>query len=1203
MRRSLLYQAFYVFLICSLLSTSSLSIFAQDEYNIGAGGTISECEGILTDSNMGEDGFYGLNENYVVTICAPDAETFKISFPSGFTTEEGPDYLMIYEGTDTTGNIIGNSPYTGSLNPADILLLDIECITFQFVTDGNVFGAGFEIEWEVTLKGNPPLEDFTLWDVPCFSESFIIELTSPVLCSAVNPAAFVLSGPPVPPNIVNATPIDCDSEGFTTQIEIELDGEINKGGDYSIAFDYTYEDLCGDVFSSSGMAHFAVTDCPLNVEILPQNPVSCNGDCVELEAYVTGGNGIYTFVWSESSLGNNAIVEVCPPPSSYSVTVTDSFGASANASTTIDVYDLPDLGEPIIDLCRGYSLDLGTIASGGEWFWKNEKGELKTGYNFQALHGQFTPGNKWLYYVENDCADSIIVNILEIWAGWNEGFCTSNDPDYLMQGQPVGGVWSGNYVDPDGLFHPEVPGQHLITYTDPVTDCSHSKWVYVEDLTIELPAGIEPVMCESSPCFTFNVKPNAGQWDPHPGFEYVWNHVFCPGTAGIGIHTLYYNSDNGCRDSITVEITEIDAKGNKNGVIVYCPLEGIVNLPIGEPDGGTWHSTISTGTGGYNETDHTYNTGWNNENNATEFLVYSIGDCTDTLEVRIRKAKIAKDYFEFCPLNDTGFALNWENVKRSPNGGTWSGPGIVNENITNSPFDPSLAYEEGQFGDNWIYYDYKGCIDSMNMYLYEIEAGNDTTVCEIASPFKIEGAYPEGGWWEGQGMNQSGLFDPSVGPGQYEVSYHAIFGPDNNKQCFNTVTVTVEPIQEAIIEPVDEFFCYRDTLVNLTASPIGGTFTMKDSDGQDAPGLNGAVFNPKEAGEGAYIITYIYGKGECAVDDKIVLNVGAPLQVSVPVDTTICAGDGGFLKAAAAGGANTQYEYTWDQGIGFGANHLVNPLNETTYTVTVEDGCTEPVTASMTVFVAPAISYSIETSEIQCDGGTGFAEIITDPSFTIEWEDNDFSVNQNAVNAETGYYSAKITNPLTGCSEEVDINIPGYKAIQAGFSTNPNSENDCLKTLDFEFLDQSIGGESGYWDFGDGTTLAYGEKPVHSYAAPGNYQVKLYIENEGNCSSVATTDLCIDFRFDLLVPTAFSPNGDGLNDVFLADGMNVQAFHIKIYNRWGELLFESNHIDTGWDGLHDNLPAEIGVYTYEIIYNTQKYPEPRNRTGQVTLIR
>ena len=90
------------------------------------------------------------------------------------------------------------------------------------------------------------------------------------------------------------------------------------------------------------------------------------------------------------------------------------------------------------------------------------------------------------------------------------------------------------------------------------------------------------------------------------------------------------------------------------------------------------------------------------------------------------------------------------------------------------------------------------------------------------------------------------------------------------------------------------------------------------------------------------------------------------------------------------------------------------------------------------------------------------------------------------------------------------------------------------------------------------------------------------------------------------LPNAFTPNGDGLNDEFKPVQRYdfVKTYHLYIYNRWGQLLFETSDINTGWDGNFKGEPVQQGTYVYKIVYTAYSTgSEPQTTAGNVTLVR
>jgi gliding motility-associated-like protein len=142
------------------------------------------------------------------------------------------------------------------------------------------------------------------------------------------------------------------------------------------------------------------------------------------------------------------------------------------------------------------------------------------------------------------------------------------------------------------------------------------------------------------------------------------------------------------------------------------------------------------------------------------------------------------------------------------------------------------------------------------------------------------------------------------------------------------------------------------------------------------------------------------------------------------------------------------------------------------------------------------------------------------------------------------------------------------------------------------------------WDFGDGSTSSL-HSPVHQYQSPGVYTITLTMESEDGCIRVMTWKNQVEViqNIRIYIPNAFTPNGDGLNDVFYVSSQLVNQFNIQVFDRWGAVMFESTNIGFEWNGTDAKggaLPE--GVYTYRVsgraIDNS-----PVNTQGTVLLIR
>ncbi|MBC9930714.1 PKD domain-containing protein [Chitinophaga qingshengii] len=139
------------------------------------------------------------------------------------------------------------------------------------------------------------------------------------------------------------------------------------------------------------------------------------------------------------------------------------------------------------------------------------------------------------------------------------------------------------------------------------------------------------------------------------------------------------------------------------------------------------------------------------------------------------------------------------------------------------------------------------------------------------------------------------------------------------------------------------------------------------------------------------------------------------------------------------------------------------------------------------------------------------------------------------------------------------------------------------------------------WNFGDGDTTSV-PSPQHQYLKTGTYNVCLTAANQEGCTETVckTVSAIVVPLFD--VPSAFSPNNDGMNDVFYVKSFGVTKFNLKIFNRWGQLIFESTNPNMGWDGRFKGAIQPMDAYAYVV---TLEFTDgtKANKTGNVTLLR
>ena len=134
------------------------------------------------------------------------------------------------------------------------------------------------------------------------------------------------------------------------------------------------------------------------------------------------------------------------------------------------------------------------------------------------------------------------------------------------------------------------------------------------------------------------------------------------------------------------------------------------------------------------------------------------------------------------------------------------------------------------------------------------------------------------------------------------------------------------------------------------------------------------------------------------------------------------------------------------------------------------------------------------------------------------------------------------------------------------------------------FDNLSVGAVSFNWNFGDGSPISYLFEPTHEfpYDQAGTYEVILTGETEYGCIAEKVKYVYVLQDYTIYVPNTFTPDGNGKNEFFkpVMDGFDEDKFTLYIFNRWGDLIFESHDMDYGWDGSFKNVDrVQDGVFT------------------------
>lgn len=307
--------------------------------------------------------------------------------------------------------------------------------------------------------------------------------------------------------------------------------------------------------------------------------------------------------------------------------------------------------------------------------------------------------------------------------------------------------------------------------------------------------------------------------------------------------------------------------------------------------------------------------------------------------------------------------------------------------------------------------------------------------------------------------------------------------------------------------------------------------------------------------------------------------------------------------------ASKDYLVTWNggtPGTALSASNL--PVGE--HTVHIEEVGGECELDTTFTLSANSFNYSSDKGNEICIDNTGYINInVTDPEVNISWGDG---VNDvfNRTGLAHGVYNFTLSNPndpacnVTSSISVFNINYP----LHADFTYESLLDYQLPNLADIIQFENISTGDYNYvhWTFGDGGTSQQ-EDPIHHYINEGYYDVTLVIREEHGCADTVNKIIILENKpfCEAAMPTAFSPNKDAMNDDIGVLG-DVVDFDLKVFNRWGEVIFRSQDIEKRWQGTYRNVESPIGVYPFildywcpdidgELVKNTS--------VGQITLVR
>lgn len=370
---------------------------------------------------------------------------------------------------------------------------------------------------------------------------------------------------------------------------------------------------------------------------------------------------------------------------------------------------------------------------------------------------------------------------------------------------------------------------------------------------------------------------------------------------------------------------------------------------------------------------------------------------------------------------------------------------------------------------------------------------------------------------------------------------------------------------------------------------------------------------------GSYSLKLVTTSADGCTDSTAQVQLIYALPIGGFTTTDQCLNDRTLLTSTASVANSSIADVSWlVESTNYSANEVLHTFSTpglfaVTQYLTSTQNCRDTFNDFVEIFPLPELAITLD-SFLGCVPFTIDLEdnstISSGSIASMDWDWGDGSTTNSLSPDHTytaaGDYSIKVTAVSDrGCEDSINLarDVTVFENPTADFTWSPDEPSTITP---FVTLTDGSTADAVQWDWttSDGGFYTDQNTP-HSFLDTGVYQVTLLVANSNGCEDEITKDIFINADLFVYIPTAFTPNGDELNDRFglggITDGVNKLT--IDVYNRWGEKVFSSNDVNNKWDGTYQGEPAQQGVYIYYIEYTNLKQSEWFYYKGEINLLR
>lgn len=744
-------------------------------------------------------------------------------------------------------------------------------------------------------------------------------------------------------------------------------------------------------------------------------------------------------------------------------------------------------------------------------------------------------------------------------------------------------------------------GTYNVTVTDNTSGAVNVFVVDIEDLVPDVTLVVNEELCNDgqtvaiSDIATYSPIAGAGETGEFSGTGVVGSN-FDVSVSGDGTHSITYEftDENGCTN---LAVDDLIVHPNPTFTL------DVVNPVCGASDGeitvihniGTAPYTYSIDNGNTTQTTPVFD---DLSEGSYTIIVTDANGCTNSMQTTLNTSGTNDPSFT---LEDYCEGENNSAANIATPGGEFSFVPAVTDGATINPTTGAIS--NGVGGTTYtVEYSLTGACPSSN--------SADVTVFPNPS-FTLSHIDPTCGNSDGS-ITVSGL----NGSSNYDLTYTfngSVTGPQSKTTdaagnivlnnlpfgtytkfiittpdgCSSEVPANIELIQinpPIVTAPNDVNICLGESVTLTANNPDGEAISW------DNGIVDGVSFTPTTVGSTIYTVTVTVSPS-CLSKDEVTVFVHGHPDVNAGVDQIICEGESTVLTAT---GAKT---FFWTN-LGAGASKIVTPIANTVYEVTGtnEYGCEDTDEVEVALNPIPSPQFVGDSLE-GCEPHTvNFSTPSNYSGATCLWDFGDGTTSTvcgdvSHTYTSSGTYSVSLTvTDAIGCSNT--FTIVNYINVTpkpvASFSADPMVLN--TNNTQVNFTNTSYNGTNFTWIFGDGSPNKHSYDATHDFPSgkADNYIVTLIASDGPNCMDTAQVIIKVEEDLIFYVPNTFTPDKDDYNEVFrpvFASGFDPQSYTLYIFNRWGELIFESHNTDIGWDGTYGVESSKVvkeGTYVWKI---------------------